>query len=264
MKLLVKYALLILTAICYGNGYGNIKIEITSPRSNYSLDDSSKKVLESKSMDGNPEASFRLYQYYAYANFDVNKQNEYLRITISQGGMAQYYYGIFLSNENKEYSKYYDLDKAIYWMEQATKYDIDAAVVKLKELRKRKVRDNYIKKTGMRTEIVSMSQTYYLSEYERAQLDDKSNSGDSESSFRLFLYYLFNCDYYYCYDIDHQELYLKKAAIQGGIKAQYNYGIFLSDKELKYYNLNKAIYWVDLAAKNGDVDAKNKLLELKN
>lgn len=128
--------------------------------------------------------------------------------------MAQYYYGVFLSNEKIEYSKYYDLDKAIYWIKQAIKYN-----------------------------------------------------GDAEASFRLFLYYLFNCDYSYCYDIDQQELYLKRSAIQGNVKAQYNYGIFLSDKEsvfFKYYNLNKAIYWIGLATKNGDVDAKNKLQELKN
>lgn len=265
MKSLKKYILLIF--IFCNNGYGNVKVEITSPYSNYYLDDDSKKILESKSIDGNSDASFELYQYYAYTYFDVNKQNKYLKRAISQGGMAQYYYGVFLSNEKREYSKYYDLYKAIYWMKQAAKYNSDAAAVKLKELEKRKVRDNYIKNTGMRSEIVSMSQIYYLSEYERAQFNDKSKSGDADASFRLFLYYLFNCDYSYCYDLDQQELYLKSSAIQGNVKAQYNYGIFLSDKEsvfFKYYNLNKAIYWMDLATKNGDVDAKNKLQEFKN
>ncbi|EAQ6613297.1 sel1 repeat family protein, partial [Salmonella enterica subsp. enterica serovar Derby] len=48
--------------------------------------------------------------------------------------------------------------------------------------------------------------------------------------------------------------------------AQYNYGIYLSNTNpdfSKYYDLNKAIYWMGLASKNGDIGAQNKLQELK-
>ncbi|EAU8830946.1 sel1 repeat family protein, partial [Salmonella enterica] len=31
----------------------------------------------------------------------------------------------------------------------------------------------------------------------------------------------------------------------------------------KYYDLDKAIYWMGLASKNGDIGAQNKLQELK-
>ncbi|EGO8573825.1 sel1 repeat family protein, partial [Escherichia coli] len=31
----------------------------------------------------------------------------------------------------------------------------------------------------------------------------------------------------------------------------------------EYYNLNKAIYWMEFAVNNGNIDAKSKLQELK-
>ncbi|EHC0919182.1 sel1 repeat family protein, partial [Escherichia coli] len=50
------------------------------------------------------------------------------------------------------------------------------------------------------------------------------------------------------------------------VTAQFNYGVFLSDTNpilSEYYNLNKAIYWMEFAVNNGNIDAKSKLQELK-
>lgn len=46
----------------------------------------------------------------------------------------------------------------------------------------------------------------------------------------------------------------------------FNYGVFLSDTNptlSEYYNLNRAIYWMEFAVNNGNIDAKSKLQELK-
>ena len=50
------------------------------------------------------------------------------------------------------------------------------------------------------------------------------------------------------------------------VTAQFNYGVFLSDTNptlSEYYNLNRAIYWMEFAVNNGNIDAKSKLQELK-
>lgn len=52
----------------------------------------------------------------------------------------------------------------------------------------------------------------------------------------------------------------------GNVTAQFNYGVFLSDTNptlSEYYNLNRAIYWMEFAVNNGNIDAKSKLQELK-
>lgn len=60
--------------------------------------------------------------------------------------------------------------------------------------------------------------------------------------------------------------FLERSASQGNVTAQFNYGVFLSDTNptlSEYYNLNRAIYWMEFAVNNGNIDAKSKLQELK-
>ncbi|EKT7570211.1 Sel1 repeat [Salmonella enterica subsp. salamae] len=119
----------------------------------------------------------------------------------------------------------------------------------------------YVNDTFARIEISSTPQLFDLSINEKSELEVRSNSGDSGASYRLHQYYT-----YTCHNVDKQVKYLARAASQGDVIAQYNYAIFLSDRDFvfsKYYDLDKAIYWMELAAKNGDTDAKNKLRELK-
>lgn len=122
-----------------------------------------------------------------------------------------------------------------------------------------------MKKNLMGNEIENMmgstAMTYDLSKEDISELKYKSQHGNAESSFRLYQYYCFTIN-----DIDEQLRYLGISAFQGNVIAQYNYGIFLSDRNpafSKYYDLDKAIYWIELAVKNGATDAKNKLQELK-
>ena len=83
----------------------------------------------------------------------------------------------------------------------------------------------------------------------------------SEASFRLYQYYCFTKN-----NIDKQLRFLERSASQGNVTAQFNYGVFLSDTNptlSEYYNLNRAIYWMEFAVNNGNIDAKSKLQELK-
>ena len=74
---------------------------------------------------------------------------------------------------------------------------------------------------------------------------------------------------YYCFtknNIYKQLRFLERSASQGNVTAQFNYGVFLSDTNptlSEYYNLNRAIYWMEFAVNNGNIDAKSKLQELK-
>ncbi|EOJ4603560.1 sel1 repeat family protein [Escherichia coli] len=107
----------------------------------------------------------------------------------------------------------------------------------------------------------STAMTYDLSEEKLMKLKYKSQHGDSEASFRLYQYYCFTKN-----NIDKQLRFLERSASQGNVTAQFNYGVFLSDTNptlSEYYNLNRAIYWMEFAVNNGNIDTKSKLQELK-
>ncbi|ELO1872482.1 sel1 repeat family protein, partial [Escherichia coli] len=106
----------------------------------------------------------------------------------------------------------------------------------------------------------STAMTYDLSEKKLMKLKYKSQHGDSEASFRLYQYYCFTKN-----NIYKQLRFLERSASQGNVTAQFNYGVFLSDTNptlSEYYNLNRAIYWMEFAVNNGNIDAKSKLQEL--
>lgn len=106
----------------------------------------------------------------------------------------------------------------------------------------------------------STAMTYDLSEEKLMKLKYKSQHGDSEASFRLYQYYCFTKN-----NIDKQLRFLERSASQGNVTAQFNYGVFLSDTNptlSEYYNLNRAIYWMEFAVNNGNIDTKSKLQEL--
>lgn len=103
------------------------------------LSEEQKLALEDKSKKGDAEASFRLYRYYCFTMNDINGQMKYLKISASQGNIAaQYNYGVSLSDVNPVFSKYYDLDEAIYWIKLAVKNGDNHAKSKLEELNKLK------------------------------------------------------------------------------------------------------------------------------
>ncbi|WP_332831346.1 sel1 repeat family protein [Escherichia coli] len=91
-----------------------------STYSTYDLSKDEKLELESKSVDGDADASFRLYKYYAFVLNDIDEQMRYVERAAFQGNViAQYSCGIFFSYKNAPYLKYYNLDEAIYWMRLA-------------------------------------------------------------------------------------------------------------------------------------------------
>lgn len=120
----------------------------------------------------------------------------------------------------------------------------------------------HVKENPIQIEVTSTSKAFNLNENEKSKLNIKSESGDSSASYRLHQYYT-----YTCFNVDKQIKYLSRAASQGDVIAQYNYGIILSsidsDKYYKYYNLEKAIYWMKLAAAHGHDKAKNELSRLE-
>ncbi len=58
----------------------------------------------------------------------------------------------------------------------------------------------------------------------------------------------------------------KDQHLRGMLQRSLIMGSFLSDTNptlSEYYNLNRAIYWMEFAVNNGNIDAKSKLQELK-
>ncbi|EBZ4427946.1 sel1 repeat family protein [Salmonella enterica] len=143
MRFVIVFIMLIVSFYTFGGKMtkskdGN-KWRSESTSTIYNLTDGQKFELEKKSKDGDSEASFRLYQYYCFTINNIDEQLRYLEISASQGNIiAQYNYGIYLSNTNPAFSKYYDLDKAIYWMGLASKNGDIGAQNKLQELEKLK------------------------------------------------------------------------------------------------------------------------------
>ncbi|EGJ2442623.1 sel1 repeat family protein [Salmonella enterica] len=110
-----------------------------STHSIYYLSDDERSKLETKSINGDAEAAFRLYKYYSFSNYDADEQMRYLAIAASHNNiMVEYAYGIFLSCKNGPYSKYYDLNKAIYWMKLAAAHghtEAKTELLRLEELK---------------------------------------------------------------------------------------------------------------------------------
>lgn len=127
---------------------------------------------------------------------------------------------------------------------------------------------NAFDKNNVKVVISSSSDLFDMSWKDRTLLEFESRNGNSEASFRLFLYYASVCLDPSCSsieDMDRWMFYLSRAAIQGNVKAQYNYGVLLSSNDpafLKYHNLDEAVYWFELAAKNGNAEAKTELQKI--
>lgn len=74
----------------------NIRIEISSTPLIYDLSEKDKTELEVKSLNGDANASFRLYQYYSFTLNDIDEQMRFLKRAACQGNnIAQYNYGFF-------------------------------------------------------------------------------------------------------------------------------------------------------------------------
>lgn len=78
----------------------------------------------------------------------------------------------------------------------------------------------------------STAMTYDLSKEKLMKLKHKSQHGDSEALFRLYQYYCFTKN-----NIDKQLRYLGRAASQGNVTAQFNYGFFYRIQIQHYQNI---------------------------
>lgn len=113
----------------------------------------------------------------------------------------------------------------------------------------------------IKTDGGASNQIYNLNKDERLALETQSANGSAESAFRLYLYYTFSY-----FSVDGQMKYLERAASLGDVIAQYSYGTYLSspyEVYHKYYDLDKAIHWMRLAAEHGDIMAKTELVRLE-
>lgn len=137
-----KFFIFIVVSIFYltacGTGETDLYIKNHGGASNeiYSLDKTEKLDLESRSITS-AEAAFRLFLYYTLSAPDIDEQMKYLKIAACLGSVtAQYSYGVYLSSPYKEYSKYYNLAEAIYWLELAEKKGNKYARLQLQQLKK--------------------------------------------------------------------------------------------------------------------------------
>ena len=108
-----------------------------STKTIYNLTDEEREVLEKKSFDGDAAASFRLYEYYSLSNPNLEKEFQYLEVAATQGHpIAQYNLGCLMTRIRGPYTPWYDLDKAIYWMEKSAKNGDKEAKRNLPKLKK--------------------------------------------------------------------------------------------------------------------------------
>ncbi|GGC20195.1 tetratricopeptide repeat protein [Pseudoduganella buxea] len=96
---------------------------------------------------------------------------------------------------------------------------------------------------------ISTGSTYWLSKFERSQLTDKANRGDKDAAFRLAQYYAFSE-----FDNEKEQHWLERSARAGHTAAQYNLSFLLFYKENP--DIHGALYWAEMAKKNGDTKAQ--------
>src|ERR1700690_3234890 len=96
----------------------------------------------------------------------------------------------------------------------------------------------------------------YVPPEQRDELIRKGNAGDAKSSYILFGYYEF------AEEDNKKSLYwLKKAAEQGNVDAQYNLGIMYTSVD-SMIDKAKARYWLNKAAQKNDAKAIQTLREI--
>jgi TPR repeat protein len=100
-------------------------------------------------------------------------------------------------------------------------------------------------------------QSFYLSQDDIKQLSLQGEKGDGTAAFRLFQYYEL-----YLEDGKQSFYWLKKAAENGHVIAQYNLGLeFLNNQQRK--DRTQALYWLRKAAQSGNADAKEIIQKLE-
>lgn len=104
---------------------------------------------------------------------------------------------------------------------------------------------------------VSTGMSYNLANEELFEFRKKSQDGDAEASKKLWLFYEFAVR-----DNVKAAEWLKKAAEQGLSGAQYNLAFDFSRRGSPRYDLQKAKYWAEKAASNGEQLALRLLREI--
>ena len=96
-----------------------------------------------------------------------------------------------------------------------------------------------------------------LTEEKIIELSEKAIGGDGEAAYSIASYFLFGK-----YDAEEAKKWLRIGADNSNIKCQYNYATLLlelnNEQEMK-----QAIYYLQQAALNGSIKAKQKLEELQ-
>ncbi len=96
-------------------------------------------------------------------------------------------------------------------------------------------------------------ESFYLSNNDIKQLSLQAEKGDGTAAFRLYKYYEL-----YLEDHKLSFYWLKKAAENGHVIAEYNLGVeFLDNEERK--DRTQALYWLRKAAQGGNSEAKEIL-----
>ncbi len=111
--------------------------------------------------------------------------------------------------------------------------------------------------TEAKEKLVRLGDGYALSDDEVKIMTDKALKGDPESAFRLSLYYEFA-------KRNHTEsdFWLKISAENGHPVGQYNLGIGLLLDDPDPRNRQRARFWIERAAANGNSRAKERLKNL--
>jgi|GEM_PF-3168670 len=105
---------------------------------------------------------------------------------------------------------------------------------------------------------ITPGMSYNFTDEELFEFRKKSETGDAESSRKLFLFYNFAVR-----DRIKAAEWLEKAAEQGSPDAQYGLAYEFSYHGSPRYDLEKAKYWALKAAQNGQTQARRLLQEIK-
>jgi TPR repeat protein len=232
------FVLLAVFAIILGGCQMNDEPPV-STASIYNLTDTERKNLVQEANNKNNEASFRLYMYYAFSEYDSTQELYWLKKSAADGNVvAQYNVAYFLEQLNKT-------EEALYWLELAANNGDNAAKKKMERFvriqSKGKMNNGYSLKSPL---------SYNLTHDEKQKLVKAANKYDNNASLKLYLYYVFIEP-----NANQDSIWLYKSAEDGNSVAQYilacDYGSFV--------DVDKKLHWLKIAADNNFEPAKREL-----
>ncbi|QOW61622.1 sel1 repeat family protein [Treponema pedis] len=222
------------------SSYSALLVEDICNKKDSMLSDYEIKILIDYALRGGKKEAHRLYEYYQNYMYNETKAIYWLRIGAQNfNDLSQYEYGKYLLGTKDENNNI----RGSFWIKKAAKNGNVRAKELLKKLEEDE--DSVI--------LISQIKTFNLETEELINLIKKALGGNIEAGMRVNNYYALSV-----FDYTEELKWIEFLAEANLPSSQYTMGYYLNyDNKGTEYEKARSLYWIFLAAKNGEECSQN-------